>query len=270
MANDKNQQTINVVLSRDELTLVLNLLQAATLNGLGADPLGELSAQQAEMSAVVAARGLRARDLARVDAEDGKLLVHVGVLGAVATCVTAEVALFAYHWEGDNPAPQRWFGYRSGDTWVVHRPVEDVLHRFTVLMSGAQLIEEALASCQIRSDGQLAMPGEIYMNGNDFARVRQLAAAGYGDQALAPLDSSSAAPILSSALVKTLAARPQISILQVLTRQPNGEAQQDFTLVQNQDVLWLMTPVAGNAERVCIQSVTRTDVYDLLLHEMIR
>ena len=183
MASDKKQDTINVVLSRDELALVLNLLQAPSLHGMAADPLGELSAQQAEMSAVVAARGLRARDLARVDAEDGKLLVHVGVLGAVATCVMADTALFAYHWDGDQPTPRRWFGYRRGDTWVVHRPVEDVLHRFTVLASADQVIEEALAACQVRSDGQLAMPGEIYMNGNDFARVRQLAEAGYGEQA---------------------------------------------------------------------------------------
>lgn len=267
MATEKKQDAVNVVLSRDELVLVLGLLNANTLPGLDQDPLGELDAQQVEMSAQVAARGLRARDLARVRAEDGKLLVHVGVLGAVNVCTAPDAALFAYHWSGEETEPLRWFGYRRGPSYVAYRPLEDVLHRFTVLAAGELLIEQALATCQVQSEVQPAADGVVDIKGSDFARLRQLAGAGVGDQALALLAAASVPPRPALALVKTLTARPQVSILQLFTRMQDGATrQQDFTLLQSGSALWLMTPVAENAERVHIQSVARAQVDDLLLH----
>lgn len=268
MAKDNKPDAVNVVLSRDELVLVLGLLKADAPPGLGADPLGELSAQQAQMSAITAARGLRARDLARIDAQSGQFLVHVGVLGAVGACTSADAALFAYYWPGEEAEPQRWFGYRRKASYVVHRPLEDVLHRFTVLASGAQLAEEALALCHIESAARLAMPGDIYLSGNDFARIRQLAAQGDVEQARTLIAAAPAPPLLSEALAGALAARPQVSILQLLKRNATGRVQQDFTLLQNQYALWLMTPVEGDAERVRIQSITRADIYDLLAREL--
>ncbi|MFZ2488792.1 MAG: hypothetical protein WAZ19_11775 [Anaerolineae bacterium] len=265
MATEKKQDAVNVVLSRDELVLVLSLLGVTTLPGLGGDPLGDLDAPRAAMSAVVAARGLRARDLARVRAEDGSLLVHVGVLGAVNACTAPDAALFVFHWAGEETEPQRWFGYRRGASCVVHRPLEDVLHRFTVLAASEQLVEQALATCQVQADEQ-PVDGVIDIKGSDFARLRQLAGTGAGDQALALLAAAAAPPRLALALVKTLAASPQVSILQLFTRAEDGAThQQDFTLLQNGSALWLMTPVTDDAERVHIQSVARTHVYDVLL-----
>ena len=68
MANENSSQLVNILLSRDELLLVLTLLEAQYIPGLDIDPLGERSAEQQDLAFVVAARGLRARDLARVRA----------------------------------------------------------------------------------------------------------------------------------------------------------------------------------------------------------
>ncbi|MER2598938.1 MAG: hypothetical protein ABTQ73_05420 [Caldilineales bacterium] len=271
MTSDKKPNAMNVTLSRDELALVLSLLQVDTLPGLEANPLGELNASQAEMSAVVAARGLRARALARVEPTSGQLLLHVGVLGAVSACTGAEAALFAWHWHGDEPSPQRWYGYRRGQNYVVHQPLEDVLHRFTVLSAGTQLVEEALTVCNIESAGQRALVGELYLKGSDFARVRQLIATGATEEAQSVLAASAASPAVVAALLATLVAGPQISIVQLFTRTTTATPlQQDFTLLQNQYALWLMTPVAGDVERVHIQSITRANLYDLLVREMVK
>lgn len=260
---------VNVILSRDELALVLSLLQAQTIPGLDPDPLGERSAEQQDAAFVTAARGLRARGLARArtpdQADAAPLAIHAGVLAAVGACAFSAGALFVYHWPSRAELPLRIFGHLRDNAFVIHTPYEDVLHRFTVLASREELVDQALNVCQLREE-PTARAGELRLAGDDFGQLRQLAEQGNLIQARALLDPARAPADLLNALLATLASQPQVTIVQVLRLADGGAAaQHDLTLVQSSNALWLVEPIDGDASLLTARQVTRSDVVALLL-----
>ena len=94
--NDKNEfEPVDLLLSREELLLLLDLLQANTIPGLEVDPFGELNDAQRQLAIVWAGRALRARELAQLN-EAGELMVHDDLLTAVGTCAYADKAFFGF------------------------------------------------------------------------------------------------------------------------------------------------------------------------------
>ncbi len=262
-------ESVNVVLSRDELALILSLLQAQTIPGLDPDPLGEHTPDQQDAAFVAAARGLRARGLARArgvdQPDDTPLAVHAGVLAAVGACAFSSGALFVYHWPSRAELPLRIYGHLRDGVYVIHTPYEGVLHRFTMLASKQHLVDQALAVCQLREESA-ALAGELRLAGGDFAQLRQLAEQSNLTQARALLNPALAPADLVDALLVTLANQPQVTIAQTLRPADGGAvAKRDLTLVQDSNVLWLVEPVDGDASLLAARQVTRNDVYALLL-----
>lgn len=268
MANGNFTEPVNIVLSRDELLLVLSLLQAQYIPGIDVDPLGERTAEQQDLAFVVAARGLRARDLARVRPEDGHLVVHVGLLAAVSACAYSSNAIFVYHWPSQAEVPARVFGHVRDGSFVVHTPVEDVLHRFTMLPSKEHLADQVLAACQA-VEAQASVSGDIQVSGSDFAQIRQLAEQGNLDQAKALLTSGPEAAGFVTALLETLSNQPQVSIVQTL-KQVDADTvlKRDFTLMQDARTLWLVAPTAADDNILMVTPATRDDVRGLLLESI--
>ena len=270
MANGNSSQPVNILLSRDELLLVLSLLEAQYIPGLDVDPLGERSAEQQDLAFVVAARGLRARDLARVraDAQSGQLVVHVGLLAAVSACAYSSNAAFVYHWPSRAEIPARVFSHVRDGSFVVHTPVEDVLHRFTMLSSKEHLVDQVLAACH-PLDGTPSASGEIQVPGSDFAQLRQLAEDGNLNEAKSLLTSDPESTGLVTALLETLSSQPQISIVQTL-RQIDADTvlKRDFTLVQAGSTLWLVAPTAADETILIVKPATQEDVRGLLLESI--
>jgi len=260
---------VNVILSRDELALILSLLQARTIPGLGPDPLGERTAEQQDAAFVTAARGLRARGLARARTADqpdaAPLAVHAGVLAAVSACAFSTGALFIFHWPSGVELPLRVFGHLRDGAFVIHTPQEDVLHRFTMLASKEQLVDQALAVCQL-AEQPAALAGELRLTGGDFTRLRELAEQGDLIQARKLLDPDPGSSELVNSLLASLASQPQVTITQMLQTNDGGVAvRRDFTLVQGAAALWLVEPVDGDASLLAARRATRSDVRALLL-----
>lgn len=258
---------VNVVLSRDELALVLSLLQAQALPGLDPDPLGERTPDQQDAAFVAAARGLRARGLARAAdrPEAAPLTIHVGVLAAVGACAFSAGALFVYHWPNGAEQPVRLFGHLRADAFVIHTPYEEVLHRFTALASREDLVDQLLAVCQVRQQ-PTTVAGDLRLAGADFAHLRQLAEEGNLIQARTLLNPALAPTDLVNALLATLANQPQVTIVQIFKAGDDGAAsRRDLTLVQDSNALWLVEPVDGDASLLAARQVTRGDVRALLL-----
>ena len=264
-----SQKPVNVILSRDELALVLSLLQVQTVPGLEPEPLGQRTPEQEDTAFVVAARGLRARNLAQArpanQPEGARLTVHVGILAAVSACAFSTAALFVYHWPSQSPLPLRIFGHVRDGVFVIHTPQEDVLHRFTMLASQEQLVDQALAVCQL-AEQPAVLAGELRLAGSDFARLRDLTEQGDLEQARSLLALNSASQELINSLLATLASKPQVTIVQTLQASEAGvAARRDFTLVQDTSALWLVEPVDGDASLLVARQVTRGDVRVLLL-----
>ena len=82
--NKKTPTPINLLLSRAELQLTLELLQARTIPGLEpTDPvLADISPEQQQVARTLAERALRARELLHVQ-PDGELVIHRLLLSTV-------------------------------------------------------------------------------------------------------------------------------------------------------------------------------------------
>ncbi len=267
-----SQKPVNVVLSRDELALVLSLLQVQTIPGLDPEPLGSRTPEQEDTAFVVAARGLRARGLAQArpadQMEGGRLTVHVGVLAAVGACAFSTAALFVYHWPSQRDLPLRVFGHVRDGVFAIHTPHEEALHRFTMLTSQEQLVDQMLAACQLREQ-PAALAGELRLAGSDFARLRELAEHGDLAQARSLLDPDPVAQELIDSLLAALASKPQATIVQTLQAGQGGAViKRDFTLVQASSELWLVEPVDGDASLLAARPATRSDVRALLLRSL--
>lgn len=271
-AANLSHEPVNVVLSSDELALILGLLQVQTIPGLDPDPLGQRTSEQQDIAFVVAARGLRARGLARAHTADqpdaAPLAVHAGVLAAVGACAFSSGALFVYHWPSRVELPLRIYGHLRDGAYVIHTPYEGTLHRFTMLASRERLVDQALAVCQLR-EAPAALAGELRLAGGDFAQLRQLAEQGDLIQARALLNPALAPADLVNALLATLANQPQATIAQTLKGADGGAvSKRDLTLVQDSNALWLVEPVDGDASLLAARQVTRSDVYTLLLESL--
>ncbi|MCB0257078.1 MAG: hypothetical protein KDI55_25440 [Anaerolineae bacterium] len=242
MTNGDNGQPLNILLSRDELLLVLSELDSDYIPGLDADPLGELSADQQSLASTVAGRGLMARELAGLT-EEGDLLLHTALLTTVGVCAYSQNAIFAYRWPAGSDTPTRYFGHIRGDVSVAHTRPQDVLHLFSMQPSRAALIDAIVAfSTQGVGPDKTGDYGELIVSGVDFGRARELAAAGDADQAAVVLGG--AALPAAVALADVLAASPDVTILQTLKQLKSSEVQKrDFTVIagQNGKGTWLVT-----------------------------
>lgn len=269
MTEDVTYEPINILLSREELLLVLELLQAESLPGLDADPLGELSPEGRELALTVAGRVLRARDLAQVG-EDGQLSLHTALLTAVGVCAYSTNTVFVFHWPDGEESPIRYFGHVRGDDVAAHSRPEDVLHLFTLLPSRDQLIEQVLSFCAYQDGPQNELP-EIGVAGEEFVHVRELAGTGATEEAVGRLVASGAAEESAAAFVATLADSPKVSIFQTLTQQGEGDVlRRDFTVVQGGQQTWFIGPTSDEMEspNLVIRSTNKDEIESLLAESL--
>lgn len=262
MNGDPTQQPINLLLSREELLLVLKLLGVETIPGLDADPQGALDAGQQAVALRVAERALRARALA--DVRDGQVALHNALISAVGTCAFPQRTVFVYHWPAGGEEAIRYFGHLRGDEVVVHTRPADVLHLFSRMPSAGYFAEQMLAACAVTA-AEPAVSGGFTLASAAFTRLRQLAEGGSTQAALDLLRQTGIDATGAGALVATLAHNPAVSIVQMRKQQDGAVAGQEFTLLQNSQHAWLVQLDASATERpLQVQPASRQTVERLL------
>ncbi len=262
-------EPINIQISREELLFVLNLLQAETVPGLDADPLGELSPEGRDLALTVAERALRARGLARVG-EDGQVTVHNSLLTAVGVCAYSANTVFVYHWSENGESPVRFFGHIRDEDITIHTRPEDVLHSFTLLPSMEHLIQEVLDVCEY-NDVPESQSFESTLLSDHFVKARDLASSGEPQKAIDLLVSNNANPEMAGAFVTTLTGSPRISILQTLKQDRSDVVlKRDFTILQNNQYAWLIaaTSVEDEATPLLIKTTTQEELEALLAESL--
>jgi hypothetical protein len=265
MNGENPNQSTSILLSREELLYVLDLLQAESIPGLDDDPLGELTPEQRTLALIWAERALRARELAQVQ-DDGDVVLHNTLLTAVGVSAYPQSTLFVYHWPAGAEAPTRYFGHVRGEDVVDHSRPEDVLHRFTLLSSKTDLVHQALTVCEYE-ETPTRPAFEFTLPGADFARTRELAEAGQTEQARETLVAGGAVPEAAAALARTLSGSPRVSILQSV-KQGAGDAvdRRDLTLVATAQATWLIIapPDPAGAAPLRVRTSTRGEIQTLL------
>ena len=254
-----------VLLSHNELSLVLNLLSAASIPGVGPDPLGDLTAEQQAYGLTVAERGLRARELAVID-DSGGLLVQRSVLELVGSCVLAEGTLVVTTIGAGEGRGVQWFGHRLGATFVVHTLPDVVLHQFSQAPDRAALVR-LITNTAALPDNAGAPSLLLTQPGATIAAVRELALQS-SSAAVEALLASGADPDAAAAFVSILANPHAVTIVQSIHRLAADQAAvSTVTLLYNSSDLWLMTELDGSTEPAMflLRPATRTQAEQLIV-----
>ena len=264
MADEQILEPINILLSREELLLVLDLLEADTIPGLDADPtLGELTPEQRSLALTVAERALRARELVQLEA-NGELIIHKRLLTAVGVCAYPHSAVLVYHWPSQADTPVRYFGHLRGDDVIAHSVPDSTLHMFSLLLSRAQLVEQVLAVAQYQEVAANAL--EFNIPASVLGQVRELANAAEVDAATTVLSENGVATASAQAFVHTLAGNPRVTIMQLLKQQSQGDPlRQDVTLLQNGNSAWLVSQQTESNTDLWVKTITQAELTALLI-----
>lgn len=261
----QSEQTL--VLSRDELSAILRLLNLVTIPGLGEEPIPDLTDEQQAIAWIVAERGLRARGLALIN-EEGRLLIQRPVLDIVATCAFFEQSVFVTQiMAPEGEAGQFSLHKRSGN-WVLHTRPDPVLHSFETPENQTTLLDRITQLCgwpRIAPTGwALTIPAE------KLSQVRELASQG---------DRRSASSLLSSAddnaddiadFVRVLSEPHFVTVLQRITPKNTDEfAVTSITVLHQRTQMYVAIetdprPSDGSDRFMLVQLVSLDVLHSLL------
>lgn len=234
--------SLSIVLSQEELLVVLDALQTRFIPGLDAEAVGALTGEQLEMVLPVAQRALQARNLAQVG-ENGRLHLHRSLLTAVGVCAYSQSAAMVYHWTRGGEQPEQFFGHIRGLEVVAHTCTDGMLHQFSLLPSKEALVDHLLVGCECTMTDAPTPPLELTISQAGLTEARLLAEAGAVYEAGQLLLSSEALEGAAQAFAQTLAASPRVSILQTLKQQGNEMVySRQFTLLHDESYLWFVMP----------------------------
>lgn len=257
-----------LLLSREEVVLVLNLLKADYIFGLEPDPLLQLTPEQAAVGLIYAERALRARDLARVD-ETGRVVLREAVLLGVGTCVYPQWSLLLHHFSPQGQ-PTRCFSHRNEKVYVVHTALEGgVLHRFDLLADQEALLAEILKQCgctelSVAEGAPFKVKGDAIVQAREQAQqAPQASPDAVAEKLVAGGADGAAAYRLAQSLVKP----HQISVFHALTQLPENKlAKREVAVIHNTHSGWLMAQAATDADQdlQTVQPVTTASLKTLL------
>lgn len=265
MNDQERPEPISLLLSRDELLVILKTLETAQLPGLDDEPNGPRTEAEQLLALEVAIRGLRARGLALMQ-NDGTFLLHDTLLNLVGTCAYPQSTLFIFHWPAGQEEPVRYFGHLRADQFVVHTRPDPVLHLFSLLGTREQLLENALDFCH---DEETTSPlaFEFSLSSNDFGHVRELSEQGNVQEAFVYLAERNIQAEAATSFIHTLSSNPRVSILQTLQQTVNNTViKRDFTLIQDTQATWFVGAVDATDENTLlrIQIMNRSELIALL------
>lgn len=255
---------LQLLLTYEELALVLKLVNASTLPGLRSSQVEPRTPEQEMQSLMYAERSLRARELARIT-PDGQFVVHNALLSAVGVCAYAQEALMLLHIRPDRTLIE-FCGSQKDGTVVTYTQPEPGLYQLSVLQDPADLVAQALASCDCQSlpvaQGKTLTVADITLKqAREFAEhglVREAAALLAADN-----DATSAATV-----AELLAAQHALSILMFLRRQPDDTVlTQELTVLHTPQVAWLMTQLPDQATRH-LRPISSPELSDVLREHM--
>lgn len=263
MSDENGFEPINILLSREELIFILDLLQANSIPGLDADPLGDLNAQQRTMAMIWAERALRARELGRLD-ENGEVVLHHALLTAVGVCAYSSQAIFIFHWPEATAEPRRYFGHIRGDDIAGHTRPDDVLHQFSLLPSREHLLAQIFDFCGY-ANGSESADLTMTVSNSHFVRARELTSEGQTQAAADLLIGDTAPADTAAAFAGTLADSPRVSILQTLKQDGEDTVQKsDFTIVQNDKYTWFIAPAQDDEATLLVKTTDKSELETLL------
>lgn len=238
MTTPTSSSITDIVLSKEELLVILNVLNSGALPGIGADPVENLTPEQRAYGLIVAEQALRARGLARITESD-HLQVRRDVLELIGTCAYAEGSQVVSVVDSPSAIGVMHFVYRRGEAFVLQTSPEPGLFRFEMYGARTAVLDAVLHICRVPdvTTNELA---PIRTDQATVAEVRRQVEEGHANAALTLLDTESAPDASAKAFVNLLGRPHRITVFQNIHFMDEDSASvQSVTLVFDQQQIWL-------------------------------
>lgn len=258
----------NFLLSREELILLLRLIDAVYVFGLEADPLDNLTEQQQAVGLLYAERALRAKGLAMLN-EQGQLKIQRDLLEAVGTCAYPHKSIVTHHFAA-NALPIPCFFHLRDKSIIAHTISESVLHHLVLLADQQSLLNEILSVCCCETLPE-TVAIDINLKGEVFSQAHERAMKGEIQAAVDVLTVNKVNEVSAEIVSKMLSSSHNVSVIHILTPLPeNSLAKRELTILHNTETAWLMVQSETDATNstFTLQPIT-TDKFKTLLEDIL-
>lgn len=232
------QKALSVVLSQEELFVILAHIGAKELLGLSPGIFQNLNDDQIALVSGVAERALIARDFLQPRAQGVHL--HDVPHALVRTCTNPEFSLLL-NCHFPNSAEQNYYFHLAKKMIVLHTVPITAIHQFIALQNHESLLKAALSALQL-DDPPTFDPPYRYSLSNEYLeklsdkslskseKTNLLKSQGWEDNAAREFSESASNPTLNHSIV----------FVQHLS---DGDSHVDgFSLLAGQNALWMMYP----------------------------
>lgn len=248
----------SLTLSHEEVVLLLRLLGAPTMPGIGENPLTGLTPEQSQLVLSSAERSLKARQIITVNA-DNSINVERFALALVGPCVMPELSVIATCNLKSRP-PEPLYFHLAQRMVVEHAITGPGLHTFAALLNRQVLLERLVSFLYLQSQIQLTTStGTISVK--LLGQAVELAGEGNIDTTTI-LREGGLSDELSSILSKDLANLLANLGVVVINHQLEGNDHiKGISLLASTRTIWQLNNVSEPGESIIsIQSVSATEI----------
>lgn len=258
------QEPVSLVLTQEELTFLLALMDVSYIPGFEAPPLASGDDQLREMYALqYAERSLRARGLAEIGA-DQRLLVNTTLQSMLRTCASPDYALIVQQNAGDG-GQQSFSGQRRDELIVVHVESQPTFHQFSTLPDMETLVDLVINSSGLQEVQEQPGPivrvqGQVLTEARAAIEQDNLAEATHILVADGVADDGAAALVAMLALASNLA-----TLLELRWDSEAIVTRRDLTVVYTPTQAWLMREDVEQTGGYILHPTTSKHLRELLL-----
>lgn len=271
-----SEQSLSIRISREELAVVLRLLDLPSLPGAGDQFLAGVPDDKQATMLLAGRHGLLARGWLEETADpvsgEVRFTLNPVLLALVSECGRA-TTLTVVTRNGRTTPPVTWYLHRGPNLYVIHRMVEDGVHEFVGSVSAEEMqhtICDLFPAVQdeIRPD----MPGEPLAFHMPQALLDAIIVKIRGEQASAAtgqLQAAGVAPAAAQAFTAALHALTANSLLArlELADEPgmHSTANNAFSLIETPSSLWMLRPgETGKETLLQVEQISRLDFTKLV------
>lgn len=245
--NNVVEQELSLVLSQEELFLILRLMNLQEMVGFRFTV--AKGSEQHDWALIHAEHSLRARDLAQIDSQ-GNLEIRQAVMMLVATCAFAQRTIVLSQFEMPDGQPFQVFAHASQGEYVLHQIPEPPLHRFTAYPEKGGLVTSLLDHSGCKTLVQIDLP-QFELSRDLLADTREKIEHGELEQALSLLEQAGLSSIIAQTLCDTLKGTHQISVFHNFYRLQDGNLiERSISILHSSDTAWLVVDTEEGQKQI--------------------
>ena len=239
------ESPLSIMLSQEELAVVVHYLEADTLLGLEPELFAGLSANQVTLVLGVAERALVARGFLKPGA-DNRFQVEPAVFAVVGACVFPETSLIVTQIRPGTLAETCFF-HISRRMIVMHTIPMTAIHQFIAVEEKEAIARAVLSILDLDVSFEQPLGEPAQVGQAILVHARDVAQAEGPGAAFHVLSQTNMNEEVARELAATLAQPVANTTLAYIEHKEEGELSDGFTVLQGQGALWLLTPVEDSA-----------------------